>query len=95
MTQGAGQGPEVRTATLRDFRVPAYVYEGVRETGNHPAEQGADDRARGAERAHGTRGRSRRHDRSRTPGIRSAPPGVRPTPPRVRSGAPGVPLGAP
>ncbi|MFH8991960.1 metallophosphoesterase [Streptomyces sp. NPDC017940] len=32
MTQGAGQGPEVRTATLRDFRVPAYVYEGVRET---------------------------------------------------------------
>ncbi|MEU8466588.1 metallophosphoesterase [Streptomyces sp. NPDC029006] len=28
MTQGAGQGPEVeRTATLRDFRVPAYVDE--------------------------------------------------------------------
>jgi hypothetical protein len=28
MTQGAGQGPEVeRTATLRDFRVPAYVHE--------------------------------------------------------------------
>lgn len=28
MTQGAGQGPEVeRTATLRDFRVPAYVNE--------------------------------------------------------------------
>ncbi|WP_425580897.1 metallophosphoesterase [Streptomyces thermoalcalitolerans] len=27
MTQGAGQGPEVeRTATLRDFRVPAYVH---------------------------------------------------------------------
>ncbi|MGA4840868.1 metallophosphoesterase [Streptomyces sp. G45] len=38
MTQGAGQGPEVRTATLRDFRVPAYVYEGVRETG-HGVEQ--------------------------------------------------------
>ncbi|MEU7679876.1 metallophosphoesterase family protein [Streptomyces spectabilis] len=43
MTQGAGQGPEVRTATLRDFRVPAYVYEGVRETGNQAAEHG--DRA--------------------------------------------------
>lgn len=28
MTQGAGQGPEVlRTETLRDFRVPAYVHE--------------------------------------------------------------------
>ncbi|MGV9242249.1 metallophosphoesterase [Streptomyces sp. NPDC003710] len=28
MTQGAGQGPEAeRTATLRDFRVPAYVHE--------------------------------------------------------------------
>ncbi|WTJ83367.1 metallophosphoesterase [Streptomyces sp. NBC_01538] len=28
MTQGAGQGPEVtRTATSRDFRVPAYVHE--------------------------------------------------------------------
>ncbi|MET7286798.1 metallophosphoesterase [Streptomyces sp. NPDC005573] len=28
MTQGAGQGPAVeRTATLRDFRVPAYVHE--------------------------------------------------------------------
>lgn len=27
MTQGAGQGPDVRTATLRDFRVPAYVHE--------------------------------------------------------------------
>ncbi|WP_436840367.1 metallophosphoesterase [Streptomyces flavofungini] len=38
MTQGAGQGPEVRTATLRDFRVPAYVYEGVRETGRDAAE---------------------------------------------------------
>ncbi|MFI8927252.1 metallophosphoesterase [Streptomyces sp. NPDC053474] len=40
MTQGAGQGPEVRTATLRDFRVPAYVYEGVRETGTQAAERG-------------------------------------------------------
>lgn len=27
MTQGAGQEPMVRTATLRDFRVPAYVHE--------------------------------------------------------------------
>ncbi|WP_424854782.1 metallophosphoesterase [Streptomyces sp. SAI-170] len=35
MTQGAGQGPEVeRTATLRDFRVPAYVHE----TGPYPAQ---------------------------------------------------------
>ncbi|MFI1441057.1 metallophosphoesterase [Streptomyces fructofermentans] len=27
MTQGAGQGPAVRTPTVRDFRVPAYVHE--------------------------------------------------------------------
>ncbi|MGA5505212.1 metallophosphoesterase [Streptomyces umbrinus] len=27
MTQGAGQGPEMRTPTVRDFRVPAYVHE--------------------------------------------------------------------
>jgi hypothetical protein len=27
MTQGAGQGPEMRTPTVRDFRVPAYVDE--------------------------------------------------------------------
>ncbi|MGW1144875.1 metallophosphoesterase [Streptomyces sp. NPDC002454] len=27
MTQGAGQGPVVRTPTVRDFRVPAYVHE--------------------------------------------------------------------
>ncbi|MEV0978761.1 metallophosphoesterase [Streptomyces sp. NPDC049915] len=40
MTQGAGQGPEVeRTATLRDFRVPAYVHEtGPFGHGAHPGE---------------------------------------------------------
>lgn len=27
MTQGAGQGPEMRTPTVRDFRVPAYVHD--------------------------------------------------------------------
>ncbi|MFE2987903.1 metallophosphoesterase [Streptomyces sp. NPDC059262] len=40
MTQGAGQGPEVRTATLRDFRVPAYVHDvpaNVQELGHDPA----------------------------------------------------------
>ncbi|MFJ9739386.1 metallophosphoesterase [Streptomyces sp. NPDC101166] len=38
MTQGAGQGPEVeRTATLRDFRVPAYVHEtGPYAESTHP-----------------------------------------------------------
>lgn len=36
MTQGAGQGPDVRTATLRDFRVPAYVHDAVP---HHPAPQ--------------------------------------------------------
>ncbi|GKQ38628.1 metallophosphoesterase [Streptomyces sp. A012304] len=38
MTQGAGQGPEVeRTATLRDFRVPAYVHEtGPYDHSTHP-----------------------------------------------------------
>lgn len=34
MTQGAGQGPAVRTDTVRDFRVPAYV----QQTGKPPAE---------------------------------------------------------
>lgn len=40
MTQGAGQGPEVeRTATVRDFRVPAYVNEtGPYVHGTHPGE---------------------------------------------------------
>ncbi|WP_338785409.1 metallophosphoesterase family protein [Streptomyces sp. DG1A-41] len=40
MTQGAGQGPEVeRTATLRDFRVPAYVHEtGPYVHSAHPGE---------------------------------------------------------
>ncbi|MDL2080428.1 metallophosphoesterase [Streptomyces sp. GXMU-J15] len=49
MTQGAGQGPEVeRTATLRDFRVPAYVHE----TG--PYGQPAHPQAPGTPHAHGT-----------------------------------------
>ena len=40
MTQGAGQGPEAeRTATLRDFRVPAYVHEtGPYDDGGHPGD---------------------------------------------------------
>src|SRR3954469_6832054 len=40
MTQGAGQGPEVeRTATLRDFRVPAYVNEtGSYAHSTHPGD---------------------------------------------------------
>lgn len=39
MTQGAGQGPEVRTPTVRDFRVPAYVHEaGPYDHGTHPGE---------------------------------------------------------
>ncbi|MEU2518773.1 MULTISPECIES: metallophosphoesterase [Streptomyces] len=41
MTQGAGQGPEVeRTATLRDFRVPAYVHETgpYVHSGTHPGD---------------------------------------------------------
>ncbi|MFD8518432.1 metallophosphoesterase [Streptomyces capillispiralis] len=40
MTQGAGQGPEVeRTATLRDFRVPAYVHEtGPYAQSTHPGD---------------------------------------------------------
>ncbi|MFJ9585110.1 metallophosphoesterase [Streptomyces acidicola] len=39
MTQGAGQGPEVRTPTVRDFRVPAYVHEaGPYAQGTHPGE---------------------------------------------------------
>ncbi|WP_330348965.1 metallophosphoesterase [Streptomyces sp. NBC_00582] len=40
MTQGAGQGPEAeRTATLRDFRVPAYVHEtGPYDQSTHPGD---------------------------------------------------------
>ncbi|MFG2789050.1 metallophosphoesterase [Streptomyces sp. NPDC048419] len=40
MTQGAGQGPEAeRTATLRDFRVPAYVHEtGPYGQNTHPGD---------------------------------------------------------
>ncbi|MEU1404227.1 metallophosphoesterase [Streptomyces sp. NPDC005728] len=39
MTQGAGQGPEVeRTATLRDFRVPAYVHETGPYAHTHPGD---------------------------------------------------------
>ncbi|MCD7440158.1 metallophosphoesterase [Streptomyces lincolnensis] len=40
MTQGAGQGPETeRTATLRDFRVPAYVHEtGPYDHSTHPGD---------------------------------------------------------
>ena len=36
MTQGAGQGPEVRTPTVRDFRVPAYVHEAGPHTPETP-----------------------------------------------------------
>ncbi|MPY57397.1 serine/threonine protein phosphatase [Streptomyces spongiae] len=39
MTQGAGQGPEVRTPTVRDFRVPAYVHEaGPYAHSTHPGD---------------------------------------------------------
>ncbi|MEW2396556.1 metallophosphoesterase [Streptomyces sp. NPDC046862] len=39
MTQGAGQGPEVRTPTVRDFRVPAYVHEaGPYAQSTHPGD---------------------------------------------------------
>ncbi|WP_217234913.1 metallophosphoesterase family protein [Streptomyces sp. AC555_RSS877] len=48
MTQGAGQGPEVeRTATLRDFRVPAYVHE----TGPYPPAASTGEGVRPAEEA--------------------------------------------
>ncbi|MFF2651654.1 metallophosphoesterase [Streptomyces sp. NPDC058045] len=36
MTQGAGQGPEMRTATLRDFRVPAYVQQPTAKRSGEP-----------------------------------------------------------
>ncbi|GHH70035.1 hypothetical protein GCM10018793_03460 [Streptomyces sulfonofaciens] len=43
MTQGAGQGPAMRTATLRDFRVPAYVHGiGPEDDGPDPADGYAD-----------------------------------------------------
>lgn len=36
MTQGAGQGPVVRTATLRDFRVPPYAQMPVQQEASPP-----------------------------------------------------------
>ncbi|MFE3655055.1 metallophosphoesterase [Streptomyces sp. NPDC059165] len=38
MTQGAGQGPVVRTATLRDFRVPPYAQVPVQSQSTAPEE---------------------------------------------------------
>ncbi|MEV3989644.1 metallophosphoesterase [Streptomyces sp. NPDC049837] len=38
MTQGAGQGPVVRTATLRDFRVPPYAQVPVQGHASHPGD---------------------------------------------------------
>jgi hypothetical protein len=39
MTQGAGQGPEARTPTVRDFRVPAYVHEAGPYARNTPPDE--------------------------------------------------------
>ncbi|MEU5158534.1 metallophosphoesterase [Streptomyces sp. NPDC020875] len=39
MTQGAGQGPVVRTATLRDFRVPPYAQMPVEPSGAQDQER--------------------------------------------------------
>ncbi|MFI1826571.1 metallophosphoesterase [Streptomyces sp. NPDC020412] len=39
MTQGAGQGPVVRTATLRDFRVPPYAQVPVQSEASPPEPQ--------------------------------------------------------
>ncbi|MFJ6696786.1 metallophosphoesterase [Streptomyces sp. NPDC091272] len=39
MTQGAGQGPAVRTATLRDFRVPPYAQAPVASYGTGQANE--------------------------------------------------------
>ncbi|MDI3420513.1 metallophosphoesterase family protein [Streptomyces sp. B-S-A12] len=43
MTQGAGQVPAVRTDTVRDFRVPAYVHQ----AGQEPAADPGQDAAQG------------------------------------------------
>ncbi|MFP1626063.1 metallophosphoesterase [Streptomyces sp. 5K101] len=40
MTQGAGQGPVVRTATLRDFRVPPYAQVPVQSQSVDPGQAG-------------------------------------------------------
>jgi hypothetical protein len=43
MTQGAGQGPAVRTATLRDFRVPPYAQVPVQSgQPGHPEQSGQE-----------------------------------------------------
>ncbi|MEU1380957.1 metallophosphoesterase [Streptomyces albidoflavus] len=43
MTQGASQGPTVRTATLRDFRVPAYVQQAGPPAATAPVDEEPPD----------------------------------------------------
>ncbi|MFJ2444514.1 metallophosphoesterase [Streptomyces sp. NPDC087658] len=50
MTQGAGQGPVVRTATLRDFRVPPYAQVPVQS--GQPGQPGPSDPAPGGPSGH-------------------------------------------
>ncbi|MFJ8939523.1 metallophosphoesterase [Streptomyces sp. NPDC102365] len=78
MTQGAGQGPEMRTPTVRDFRVPAYVHEAgpyAQPPGPHPAPPGPYDRP------------AEPYDRSAEPYDQAADPYTGPAEPYVRSGS--------
>lgn len=78
MTQGAGQGPEMRTPTVRDFRVPAYVHEAgpyAQPPGPHPAPPGQYDRP------------AEPYDRSAEPYDQAADPYTGPPEPYVRSGS--------
>ena len=79
MTQGAGQGPTMRTATLLDFRVPAHVREARRDnaspaphaTGRSPLRENRPGQAGQEVR---TGGPAPGHDRGPAPGRGRADP---------------------
>jgi hypothetical protein len=77
MTQGAGQGPEMRTPTVRDFRVPAYVHDAgpyTQQPGPHPQPPGPYD------------GPGDPYDRAADPYDQTADPYTGPAEPYVRPG---------
>ncbi|MFE9686461.1 metallophosphoesterase [Streptomyces sp. NPDC006285] len=77
MTQGAGQEPEMRTPTVRDFRVPAYVHEAgpyAQPPGPPPQQAGPYDRS------------AEPYDQAADPYVGPADPYAGPADPYVRSG---------
>ena len=90
MTQGAGQGPEMRTPTVRDFRVPAYVNEaGPYTQSPGPYTQSGEVYDQTAEPYHQTGG-----SYAEAPDAYARPvPHARQTPPGENAGPAGEPEG--